>query len=326
MADKKIAEFVDLKPDVLVGTRDIYGREIARLGEQYKNIVVLDADLSESTRTHLFAKKFPHRFFDMGVAEQNMMGVAAGLALSGKIVFASSFAIFATGRAWEIIRNSIAYPALNVKIVASHGGVSVGEDGASHQANEDIGLMRLLPNMTIIVPADGEETRQVIDAIVKYYGPVYIRTSRMKFPSIFNEKYKFEIGRGVIVREGRDLTIFANGIMVYYSIQAADMLEREGIDARVVNMSTIKPIDVDLIVKCAEDTGAFVVAEEHSMIGGLGGAIAEVSSSFHAVPIKRVGMPDEFGQSGKPAELFKFYGLTPENIAQKAKEVLKLKK
>lgn len=319
-------DYVDFIEDKFVGTRDVYGSELAILGEKNKDIVVLDADLSQSTRTHIFAQKFPERFFNMGIAEQSLMGTSAGLALTGKIVFTGTFAIFATGRAWSIIRNSIAYPALNVKIVASHGGVSVGEDGASHQANEDIGLMRLIPNMTVLIPADGVETRQMVDEITKYPGPVYMRTSRIKFPSIFNEKYKFEIGKGVVVKDGSDLTLFADGVMVSHSLKAAEALEQRGISARVVNMSTIKPIDVRLIKKCALETGAFVVAEEHSIIGGLGAAVSEVSAEFCPVPIKRVGMNDEFGQSGKPNELFRFYGLLPENIVSKAKQVLKVKR
>jgi len=306
----------------LVATRDVYGETLAQLGESSQEIVVLDADLSGSTKTNIFAKKFPERFFNMGVSEADMMGTAAGLAAAGKIPFASTFAIFASGRAWEQIRQSIAYPKLNVKIVASHGGITVGEDGASHQAIEDIAIMRAIPNMTVIVPCDGVETRSVIQEIVKYDGPVYVRVARGKFPVVLPEDYKFTIGKGVVVRDGKDAAIIANGLMVSHALQAAAMLEKEGLQIQVINMSTIKPIDRELIIKAAQETGAIVTAEEHSIIGGLGEAVASVVAEECPVPIKRVGIQDRFGQSGLAEELLIHYGLMPKDIAAAVKEVL----
>src|SRR3990172_9223344 len=260
----------------LLGTREVYGDTLSELGAVNKNIVVLDADLSGSTKTSVFAKKFPDRFFNMGVSEADMMGTAAGLSTCGKIPFASTFAIFASGRAWEQVRQSIAYPKLNVKIVASDGGITVGEDGASHQAIEDIAIMRAIPNMTVIVPCDGVETRSVIQEIVKYDGPVYVRVARGKFPVVLPEDYKFTMGKGVVVRDGKDAAIIANGLMVSHALQAAAMLEKEGLQIQVINMSTIKPIDRELIIKAAQETGAIVTAEEHSIIGGVGEAVASV--------------------------------------------------
>ena len=306
----------------LVATRDVYGETLAQLGESSQEIVVLDADLSGSTKTNIFAKKFPERFFNMGVSEADMMGTAAGLAAAGKIPFASTFAIFASGRAWEQIRQSIAYPKLNVKIVASHGGITVGEDGASHQAIEDIAIMRAIPNMTVIVPCDGVETRSVIQEIVKYNGPVYVRVARGKFPVVLPEDYKFTIGKGVVVRDGKDAAIIANGLMVSHALQAAAMLEKEGLQIQVINMSTIKPIDRELIIKAAQETGAIVTAEEHSIIGGLGEAVASVVAEECPVPMKRVGIQDRFGQSGLAEELLIHYGLMPKDIAAAVKEVL----
>ena len=309
----------------LLGTREVYGDTLSELGAVNKNIVVLDADLSGSTKTSVFAKKFPDRFFNMGVSEADMMGTAAGLSTCGKIPFASTFAIFASGRAWEQVRQSIAYPKLNVKIVASHGGITVGEDGASHQAIEDIALMRCIPNMTVIMPCDGIETKSVIHEIVKYNGPVYVRVARARFPVVMPEDYKFSIGKGVVVRNGKDATIIAMGLMVSHAIEAAAMLEKEGLNIRVINMSTIKPIDRDLIIKAAKETGAIITAEEHSIIGGLGEAVAGVVAEEFPVPMKRVGIQDKFGQSGLAEELLAHYGLMPKDIAAAVREVVKKK-
>jgi len=309
----------------MIATRDAYGEALAELGETNKDVVVLDADLSGSTKTAIFAKKFPERFFNMGIAEQNMMGTAAGLAASGKIPFASTFAIFATGRAWEQVRQSIAYPKLNVKIVATHAGITVGEDGASHQSVEDIAVMRVIPNMTVIVPADGVETKKVINEIVRYRGPVYVRLSRGKSPVVLDDSYSFEIGKGVVLKDGTDVSLIACGVMVYKALQAADILGKEGVSARVINISSIKPIDVDLIIRAARETGCVVTAEEHSIVGGLGGAVAEVLAENCPVPVKRVGIEDKFGTSGDADLLMEVYGLTSENIAKAAREVIKKK-
>ena|SRR3989344_7631274 len=306
----------------LIATRDAYGETLAALGESNKDIVVLDADLSGSTKTNVFAKKFPERFFNMGVSEADMMGTAAGLAACGKIPFASTFAIFASGRAWEQVRQSIAYPKLNVKIVASHSGITVGEDGGSHQAIEDIALMRVIPNMTVIVPCDGIETRSVIREIVKYKGPVYVRVARGKFPVILPEDYKFSIGKGVVVKDGKDATIIAAGLMVSHALEAAAILEKEGLNIRVINMSTIKPIDRELIINAAKETRAIVTCEEHSIIGGLGEAVAGVLAEECPVPMKRVGMQDVFGQSGTAEELLAHYALMPPDIAKAVREVI----
>ncbi len=298
---------------------------MAELGETNKDVVVLDADLSGSTKTAIFAKKFPERFFNMGIAEQNMMGTAAGLAASGKIPFASTFAIFATGRAWEQVRQSIAYPKLNVKIVATHAGITVGEDGASHQSVEDIAVMRVIPNMTVIVPADGVETKKVINEIVRYRGPVYVRLSRGKSPVVLDDSYSFEIGKGVVLKDGTDVSLIACGVMVYKALQAADILGKEGVSARVINISSIKPIDADLIIRAARETGCVVTAEEHSIIGGLGGAVAETLAENCPIPVKRVGIEDKFGTSGDADLLMELYGLTADNIAKAAREVIKKK-
>jgi transketolase len=297
-----------------IATREAYGEALASLGEEIKDIVVLDADLSKSTKTSVFAKKFPERFFNMGIAEQNLMGTAAGLATCGKIPFASTFAIFAAGRGFEQIRNSICYPRLNVKIAATHAGITVGEDGATHQAIEDIALMRTLPHMTVVNPADAEEARQAVKAAALHKGPVYLRFGRHPVETIFDQNYKFELGKGVILREGKDAAIIATGVMVGEALKAADILEGEGIKAMVVNIHTIKPIDREVILKAAE-CGAIVTAEEHSVIGGLGSAVAEVLAEEKPTPIKRIGIADEFGQSGKPEELLKLYHLTAEDIA-----------
>lgn len=310
-----------------VATREAYGKTLVELGKTDPNIVVLDADLAVSTKTAAFGKHFPKRFFDMGVAEQDMIGTAAGLAASGKTVFASTFAVFGSGRAWDQVRMSVAYTRLNVKIVVTHSGITTGEDGASHQANEDIAIMRALPNMTVIVPADAVETEKVIREVARSYGPAYIRLSRPKTPIVYEkEDYEFKIGKGVVLREGKDLTIFACGIMVDKALDAAKELAKEKIDCRVINLHTIKPIDKELIVKCAEETGAVVTAEEHSIIGGLGGAVAEILVENTSVPMIRVGIKDIFGESGKPDELLVKYGLTVPEIAKAVKTVLKRKK
>ena len=317
-----------------VATREAYGQALAEFGEKY-DIVVLDADLSKSTKTDTFKKKFPDRFFNTGIAEANMMSTAAGLATCGKIVFASSFAMFAAGRAFEQVRNSICYPNLNVKIGATHAGISVGEDGATHQCLEDIGLMRTIPNMVIINPADKAESILAVEAAIKHNGPVYLRFGRLAVPEIFDrETYNFEIGKGVEIAKGSDVSIIATGLMVPTALEAAEALTKEGISARVINMATIKPIDSNIIIKAAKETGAIVTAEEHNIIGGLGSAVAEVLCENF--PVQGGSMPglqinlalfgkDVFGQSGKPAELFEIYGLTAENIVKNVKDVLKMK-
>ncbi len=305
--------------------REAYGHALLELGRRNEDIVVLDADLSGSTKTRLFAQEFPHRFFNLGVAEQDMMGTAAGLAASGKTPFASTFAIFATGRAWEQVRQSIAYACLNVKIVASHGGITVGDDGGSHQSMEDIALMRILPNMVVTVPADAVEMRALIYAIAHYRGPVYVRGSRIKFPIIYNEDYRFQIGKGSIVREGEDITIIATGLMVHHGLEAAKELAKVGIEARVINMSTIKPIDKELIVKSAKITGIVLTAEEHLVLGGLGSAVCEVLAESYPIPVKCIGIRDRFGISGTSEALLSYFHLMPEDIVEEAKKLLSFK-
>ena len=286
-----------------IATREAYGKALVKLGDLREDVVVLDADLSKSTKTSEFAKTFPTRFFNMGIAEQNLIGAACGLATAGKIPFASTFAMFATGRGFEIIRNSVCYPNLNVKICATHAGISVGEDGASHQSVEDIAIMRSIPNMTVLVPCDAIETEKMIFEIVKYNGPVYVRLGRSAVPQIFGEDYDFEIGKGVILREGSDATIIACGMMVNEAINASKLLKEEGINVRVINMSTIKPIDKEVIIESAKKTGAIVTVEEHSVIGGLGSAVSDVVSENYPVLVKKIGINDVFGQSGKPKQL-----------------------
>ena len=309
-----------------IATREAYGMALAKFGDKY-DIVVMDADLSKSTKTDTFKKEFPDRFINCGIAEANMVSTAAGLATCGKTVFASTFAMFAAGRAFEQIRNAVCYPNLNVKIGATHAGISVGEDGATHQPIEDIALMRSIPNMVVISPADAVESIAAVEAAIKHNGPVYLRFGRLAVPVINDEAtYKFEIGKGVQLKDGTDVTIIANGLMVPDALTAADMLAEEGINARVINIHTIKPIDEDIIVKAAKETGAIVTAEEHNIIGGLGSAVAEVLSEKYPAPLVRVGINDKFGKSGKPAQLLKEYGLTPENIAAKAKEAMAKKK
>lgn len=308
-------------------TRESYGEALAELSDKYEDLVVLDADLAAATKTGIFKKKCPERFIDCGIAEANMMGVAAGLASTGKKVFASSFAMFAAGRAYEIVRNSIGYPHINVKIGATHAGISVGEDGATHQCNEDIALMRTIPGMTIINPADDVEAKAAVEAAINIDGPVYLRFGRLAVP-VFNDKdtYKFEVGKGVQIKDGKDVTIVATGLMVNEAIMAADALEKEGISARVINIHTIKPLDKDIICKAAKETGVIVTAEEHSIIGGLGSAVADAVTECCPVPVVKVGVNDVFGHSGPAVDLLKEFGLSAENIAEKVKYALTLKK
>lgn len=310
---------------IKTATRDAYGKALVELGDTDKKIIVLDADLAAATKTGMFKKAHPEKFVDCGIAEGNMMGVAAGLAASGYTVFASSFAMFAAGRAFEQVRNSIGYPHLNVKIGATHAGISVGEDGASHQCCEDIGLMRTIPGMVILNPADDIEARLCVLAAAEHDGPVYMRFGRLAVPRVFDESYKFEIGKGAVLKDGTDVTIIATGLMVNEALMAAEKLSDEGISARVVNMATIKPIDRDIIVDSAKKTGVIVTAEEHNIIGGLGSAVAEVVCETVPVPVLRVGVNDVFGKSGPAIQLLHEFGLDADNIAAKAKEAVKLK-
>ena len=308
-----------------IATREAYGNALAEFGDKY-NFVVLDADLAAATKTGIFKKKFPKRHIECGIAEGNMMCVAAGLAAAGITPFASSFAMFAAGRAFEQIRNSIAYPHLNVKIGATHAGITVGEDGATHQCLEDLALMRTLPGMVVINPADAVEARAAVEAAILYQGPVYLRFGRLAVPVIYDkDTYKFEMGKGVQMKEGTDVTIIATGIMVDMALAAAEQLANEGISARVINMHTIKPIDRALVLDAAKETGAVVTAEEHNIIGGLGSAVAEVVSEGCPVPVLRVGVEDVFGRSGTVPALLEAYGLTPANIVAKAKAAVALK-
>ena len=309
-----------------LATREAYGNALAELGDKY-DFVVLDADLAAATKTGTFKKKFPERFFDCGIAEGNMISVAAGIATTGTVVFASSFAMFAAGRAFEPIRNSIGYPHLNVKIGATHAGITVGEDGATHQCNEDIALMRTIPGMTIINPADAVEARAAVEAAIKFNGPVYMRFGRFAVPTLFDkDTYEFELGKGVQMVDGTDVTIVATGLMVHMAIDAAKILADRGISARVINIHTIKPIDREIILKAAAETGAIVTAEEHSIIGGLGSAVSEVVCEGCPVPVVRVGVEDQYGHSGKVPPLLEMYGLTTENIVAKAEAAIALKK
>lgn len=309
----------------MVPTRDGFGRGLLKLGKENENVVVLSADLTESTRAAWFQKDYPERFFGMGVAEQDMFGTAAGLALMGKIPFACTFGVFASGRAWDQIRVSIAYMNLSVKIAGTHAGISVGPDGATHQALEEIALMRILPNMTVVVPCDAIEAQKATVESAKINGPVYLRFGRAPVPVITKEEDSFKIGRANVLKTGKDITIFACGQMVYESMLACDELEKEGISARLVNLHTPKPIDRDAIISAAYETGAIVTVEEHTVLGGLGSAIAEVVAQARPVPMKMVGVQDRFGVSGDPSELFDYFGLTPKNIVIAAKETLKMK-
>ena len=306
-----------------IATRESYGNALVALGEKYDNLVVLDADLAEATKTGIFKKAFPERHIDCGIAESNMVGIAAGLASTGKVPFCSSFAMFAAGRAFEQVRNSVGYPHLNVKIGATHAGISVGEDGASHQCNEDIALMRTIPGMTIINPSDDVEAKAAVEAAYKMDGPVYLRFGRLAVP-VINDRpdYKFEIGKGVVLKEGKDLTIIATGLEVNESLEAAKKLAEDGIDAEVINIHTIKPIDADLIVKSASKTGKVVTVEEHSIIGGLGGAVAEVLSEKCPTKMLRIGVKDTFGESGPAVKLLAKYELDAEGIYKQIKAFL----
>lgn len=308
----------------LKSTRDAYGEALLKLGDNDR-VVVLDADLSTSTQTNKFAKKYPKRFFNVGCAEQNLIGVAAGLAIAGKISFASTYAIFSM-RAWEQIRNTVAHDNLNVKIAVSHAGLTNGPDGASHQSLEDIALMRVIPNITVIVPSDAVETVKAVESEAHREGPAYIRLNRAKTPIIFEDNYEFKIGKAIKLTDGNDLAIFATGTMVHEALEASKMLKAENIDACVVNMHTIKPLDKDAVVKIAKQTGAVVSVEEHSIYGGLGGAIAEVLGEKYPVPMRIIGVNDVFGESGEHEELLKKHGLTAANIAKSAKELMGMKK
>lgn len=307
-------------------TRESYGEALAELGDEYDNLYVFDADLAAATKTSIFKKKFPDRFFDCGIAEANMMGVAAGMAAAGKIPFASTFAMFAAGRAYEIVRNSIGYPHLNVKIGATHAGISVGEDGATHQCNEDIALMRTIPGMTIINPADDIEAKAAVRAAVEFNGPVYMRFGRLAVP-VFNdpETYKFEIGKGIKLRDGKDVAIIATGLMVNESIEAAKILASKGVDATVINIHTIKPIDKDIIIEAAKNTGLVLTVEEHSVIGGLGSAVSDVLSENYPAKVIKIGVNDVYGHSGPAVDLLKEFGLSSENIVKTAIEAVNSK-
>lgn len=298
----------------LKATRQSYGEKLAELGEKNKDIIVLDADLSAATKTSIFAKRFPERFFDMGIAEQDMISTAAGLATFGKTVFASSFAMFACGRSYDQIRNSVAHPKLNVKICASHAGITVGEDGATHQMLEDLGMMRGLPNMTVMCTSDDRETKWAVEEISKMDGPVYLRLCRLNTPQIYGEEQDFKIGKGVQIGNGTDATVFATGVVVPESIKAKEELEKQGINIRVVDIHTIKPIDKELIIKCAKETKKLVSIEDHNIIGGLGSAISEVLTEEYPAKLIRMGMKDRFGESGPAKELLRYFGLTSEDI------------
>ena len=307
-----------------IATRESYGKALAELGTEHKDVVVLDADLAEATKTGIFKKAHPERFIDCGIAESNMMGVAAGLAAAGMVPFASSFAMFAAGRAFEQVRNSIGYPHLNVKIGATHAGISVGEDGASHQCNEDIALMRTIPGMTVICPSDDVEAKAAVKAAYEHDGPVYLRFGRLAVP-VINDRpdYTFELGKGVVLREGKDLTIIATGLPVYNCLEVAEKLAEDGIDAKVINIHTIKPLDEELVVAAAKETGKVVTVEEHSVIGGLGSAVCDVLSEQAPAKVLKIGINDVFGESGPAAELLVKYGLDTESIYKKIKEFSK---
>ena len=308
-------------------TREAYGEALAEFGAKDENLVVLDADLAGATKTATFKKAFPNRHFDCGIAEGNMVSVAAGLSTTGLIPFASSFAMFLAGRAFEPIRNSIGYPHLNVKLGATHGGITVGEDGATHQCLEDFSVMRTIPGMTVICPADATETRAAVEAAINYVGPVYLRFGRAATPILFDrDTYKFEIGKGVVMADGADVTIAANGYMVAIALEARELLKAEGIDAAVLNVHTVKPLDEELICSYANKTGAIVTAEEHNVIGGLGSAVCEAICGKTPVPVLRVGVEDQFGRSGKVPPLLEYYGLTAKNVAEKCKAAISMKK
>lgn len=310
-----------------IATRGAYGEALVELAEKYPELVVFDADLANATMTKGFAAKYPERFFDMGIAECNMTGVAAGMAACGFKPFTNTFAIFASGRAWEQVRNSIAYPGLNVKVVGSHGGLSVGEDGATHQSVEDLALMRAIPGMTVVNPCDGNEMKQAVEALLNYDGPAYLRLGRAAVETVTDEieGYKFELGKGATLRDGSDVTVIATGMMVQLALKAADILAGEGVSVRVIDMHTIKPLDEALVLKAAKETGCIVTTEEHSVIGGLGGAVAEFLSENCPTPLVRHGVNDEFGRSGTAAAVLEAYGLTTEGLCTKIREALKKK-
>ena len=310
-----------------IATRGAYGEALVELAEKYPELVVFDADLANATMTKGFAAKYPERFFDMGIAECNMTGVAAGMAACGFKPFTNTFAIFASGRAWEQVRNSIAYPGLNVKVVGSHGGLSVGEDGATHQSVEDLALMRAIPGMTVVNPCDGNEMKQAVEALLNYNGPAYLRLGRAAVETVTDEieGYKFELGKGATLRDGSDVTVIATGMMVQLALKAADVLAGEGVSVRVIDMHTIKPLDEALVLKAAQETGCIVTTEEHSVIGGLGGAVAEFLSENCPTPLVRHGVNDEFGRSGTAAAVLEAYGLTTEGLCTKIREALKKK-
>jgi transketolase len=311
---------IEKKP---AATRDAYGDVLLELGKRRSDVVVLDADLSGSTKTGKFAKAFPERFFNVGVSEQDLVGTACGLALAGKLPFASTFAVFETGRAWEQIRQTVCYSNLNVKLVATHSGITVGEDGASHQATEDIALMRVLPNMTVIVPSDAYETKQVINTISDYYGPVYVRLGRAKVPYVMPDDYKFEIGTAYPFHIGRDVNIVAMGLTVSIAFEAARALKYDGIDAGVINMSTVKPLDTKILLKISKKCKLIFTVEEHSIIGGLGSAVSEFLSEHNPTRVQKIGLMDSFGCSGSPEDLLKFYGLNADNLVKTIKKALK---
>ena len=312
-----------------IATRVAYGKALAELGEKYPKVVVLDADLAGATMTKYFRDAFPDRFFDFGIAECDMVSVGAGMATCGFIPFVNSFAMFTSGRAWEQVRNSVAYPELNVKVIGSHGGLSVGEDGATHQCNEDYALMRAVPGMTIVSPCDANEMKLAVEAVINYCGPVYMRLGRLAVETVTDTipGYKFELGKGCILRDGKDVTIIATGMNVQMALEAADKLAAEGISARIVDMHTIKPLDDELVMKCADETGAIVTTEEANIIGGLGSAVCElIAGSGKAVPVIRHGVEDVFGRSGKALQVLEKYGITADNIVLKAKEAISKKK
>lgn len=306
-------------------TRESYGEALAQLGEKYSDVVVLDADLAAATKTGTFKKAFPDRFFDCGIAEANMMGIAAGLSTTGLVPFASTFAMFASGRAYEIVRNSIGYPHLNVKIGATHAGITVGEDGATHQCCEDIALMRTIPKMVIINPCDDREAKQAVFAAYEHKGPVYMRFGRLALPNVTDEDYKFELGKGVTMREGSDVTIIATGLEVHEALKAHDILKEQGISARVINIHTIKPLDEEIIIKAAKETGAIVTAEEHNIIGGLGEAVCGVLSENCPTPLVRIGVKDKYGFSGPAKDLIPLFELDAESIVKAAKQAISKK-
>ncbi len=311
-----------------IATRAAYGQELVNIAEQYPELVVLDADLSGATMTGSFAKAYPDRFFDIGIAENNMIGISAGMATCGLKPFANSFAMFSAGRSWEQVRNSVGYPHLNVKIVGSHGGLSVGEDGATHQCCEDFALMRVIPGMKVICPCDGNEMRQAVRALVEYEGPAYLRLGRLAVDTVTDsiEGYTFELDKGVQLRQGSDVTVIATGLMVQMALQASETMSKEGISVRVIDMHTIKPLDREITLKAARETGAIVTAEEHSVIGGLGSAVSEYLSENYPVPVVKCGVQDMFGRSGKAPLVLEEYGLSPEGIIEKIREALIKKK